>query len=104
MSNKKEKEEYEAYVNAVIADAEAAMKLDQEQGQIRADSLRHVRGAFLRSLIETRYKKNLSQTELAEQLGMQQSAIARIENGRGNPGLNTLLAIARALDVDLVLE
>jgi transcriptional regulator with XRE-family HTH domain len=35
---------------------------------------------------------------------MPQSAIARIESGHGNPTLKTLLAIAKALDVDLMLE
>jgi transcriptional regulator with XRE-family HTH domain len=35
---------------------------------------------------------------------MQQPAIARIERGHGNPSLRTLLAMAKALDADLVLK
>jgi DNA-binding XRE family transcriptional regulator len=68
------------------------------------DRLRNDRVAFLITLIRARQHQNLSQAALAERLGLQQPAIARIESGRGNPSLNTLLAIARELDVTLVLE
>jgi len=70
----------------------------------RADKLRRERGLFLCSLVKARYQKGWSQAELARQTGLQQSVISRIERAHGNPGLNTLLKIAKALDVNLVLE
>jgi len=59
---------------------------------------------FTMQLLDVRLKNHLTQTELAARLGMQQPAIARIESGHGNPSLRTLLAIAKALNVDLMLK
>ncbi len=44
---------------------------------------------------ELRKELWLSQEELAESLGIQQSALSRIESGRGNPSYITLMKIAR---------
>ena len=68
------------------------------------DPFRAERTLFIFELIKARLSKKLSQTGLAAKLGMQQSVISRIENGKGNPSLRTILAIAKALDVNLVLE
>lgn len=84
--------------------AEAAADLQRILSAPKADPLRAERVMFLVSLIEARRKKHLSQAKLASKLNMQQSAISRIESGKGNPSLNTLLAIARALNVHIVLE
>jgi len=84
--------------------AEAAADLQRILNQSPPDPLRAERKMFLLSLIEARLRKHWSQAKLAKRLNMQQSAISRIESGKGNPGLNTLLAIAKALDVHLVIE
>lgn len=55
-------------------------------------------------LIELRAKKKLTQKELAKKLGTKQSAIARLESGRGNPTLEFLQKTARALDKKLVID
>lgn len=44
----------------------------------------------------------ISQTELANRVGSDKSAISRYENGTQRPSLETLMRIADALDVDLV--
>lgn len=44
----------------------------------------------------------VSQTELANRVGSDKSAISRYENGIQRPSLDTLMRIADALDVDLV--
>jgi DNA-binding XRE family transcriptional regulator len=59
---------------------------------------------LLTELLTARNKKKLSQTELAERAGIAQSAYARIESGKGNPTLETLLKIAEQLDVRLALQ
>lgn len=44
----------------------------------------------------------ISQTELANRVGSDKSAISRYENGRQKLSLETLMRVADALDVDLV--
>ncbi|MFB6226009.1 MAG: multiprotein-bridging factor 1 family protein [Candidatus Paceibacteria bacterium] len=53
-------------------------------------------------LIEARTRRGLTQEELAQKIGSKQPAIARIENGRSLPTLNTLKRIARALNTHLI--
>lgn len=59
--------------------------------------------AVISQLIELRAKKKLTQKELAKKLGTKQSAIARLESGRGNPTLEFLQKTARALDKKLII-
>lgn len=59
---------------------------------------------LLLSLIKRRLALHLSQDELARRAGMQQSAIGRIEAGRANPTLDTVLKILTALDVTLAIQ
>lgn len=47
---------------------------------------------------------SLSQRELAEQLGMKQSQVARIETGEHNPSLGTLARLATGLDLELMID
>jgi DNA-binding XRE family transcriptional regulator len=94
--------EYEETVKRL--QAQAAADIQALLNRPLPDRSRNERVAFLITLIRARQHQNLSQAALAERLGLQQPAIARIESGRGNPSLNTLLAIARELDVTLVLE
>lgn len=46
----------------------------------------------------------LSQRELADQLGMKQSQVARIETGENNPSLGTLARLASGLDLELLID
>ena len=54
--------------------------------------------ANVRRLLEAR---NLTQMELAEITGEQQSLISRIANGRNMPGGTVLARIAEALDISI---
>lgn len=92
---------YDEEVKTLQAEAIAAL---QKELAKRPDPLRPERDMFLILLVKARIRKGLSQAELAARLNMQQPAIARIESGHGNPGLRTLLAIAKALESSLVLE
>ena len=54
-------------------------------------------------LIKYRMDHSLTQQELADRIGTSYSQISRIESGRHATSLDTLLRIAHALDLKLVL-
>ena len=56
------------------------------------------------ALAEAREKQGLTQAALAKKIGMKQSQIARIENGRENVTITTLTKITTALKKQLVLR
>lgn len=66
--------------------------------------------AFLDEFLKARAAAGMSQAEIADRMGTTQSAVARLESGRGkhSPSLTTLRKYARALgyrvDLRLVKE
>lgn len=52
-------------------------------------------------IIELRSKKGWSQADLAREAGKDRQAIEKLENGKVNPTLYSLLEVAKALDVSL---
>ncbi|MGB9860591.1 MAG: helix-turn-helix transcriptional regulator, partial [Moorellaceae bacterium] len=56
---------------------------------------------LVRSIIQQRIAKGMTQAELAKRVGTRQSAIARLESGRYNPSLRFLKKVAKALDAKL---
>ena len=57
-----------------------------------------------KNLIDARWKKRLTQHDLAKKSGIAQPTIAKIESGRGNPTLMQLVKIAHALGYKIALE
>ena len=57
--------------------------------------------AFGKHLREIRESKGMSQEKLALDAGSYQSTVIRIEQGKTNPKLSTLIAIANALKIEL---
>jgi transcriptional regulator with XRE-family HTH domain len=55
--------------------------------------------SFGKNLQKIRRKQNITQEELAYESGISLSQIARIETGRINPTLCTLLTIAKTLKI-----
>lgn len=53
-------------------------------------------------IVELRKERGLTQLDFAEKLGIEDSALRRIEKGRTNPTLKTLLKICAELEVDVV--
>ncbi len=51
------------------------------------------------NLKKIRTKKEISQTTLAETLGVDKSFVSNIENGKTNPTLSTITNLAQALGV-----
>ena len=56
---------------------------------------------IVKTIIKERTKRGWSQTELAEAIGSKQPVISRLERGDGNPSLQTLHRIAKALNLSL---
>ena len=54
---------------------------------------------FRSALIGARLRVKLTQAQLAELMGLKQSAIARLESGRQMPTLTTLLKLTEVLGV-----
>lgn len=52
-------------------------------------------------IVYWRIKRNLSQRELADKIGVSQQAVAKWENGSSKPTLDNVQNIADALDVAL---
>ena len=59
---------------------------------------------LIRAMVETRQKKHLTQKQLAEKTGIDQSDISKIETGNANPALSTLKRLADGMDMILKLE
>jgi len=59
---------------------------------------------LIKSIIEQRKNKGISQAELARKAGTRQSAIARLESGTYNPSLRFLKKVARALDARIEIK
>lgn len=56
-----------------------------------------------REFVQRRQALGLTQRELAEKAGVQQSEISRIEQGNANPTFQTMYALARALGAEFHL-
>lgn len=71
-----------------------------------AEAYEHARLAYElgRRVRALRERRQFSQRRLAEAAGMTQSAVARFEAGGTTPTLPVLERLARALDVNLVVE
>jgi transcriptional regulator with XRE-family HTH domain len=60
--------------------------------------------AIVRAMIEARKNSGLTQKQLSEKTGIDQSDISRIESGDGNPTLATLKRLAAGMGMTLKLE
>lgn len=59
---------------------------------------------FQHALIRARLEAGLTQEELGKLMGMEQSAIARIERGSHLPNLETILRLAEALKIEVTIR
>ena len=64
---------------------------------------RHGAHTWHQKLRRARLERTLPQRELARRVGLPQSHISKIENGRVDPGLSTAIELARALGFEPVL-
>lgn len=59
---------------------------------------------LINAMIEARKSKHITQKQLAERTGIDQSDISKIETGNANPALSTLKRLADGMDMVLKLE
>ena len=62
------------------------------------------RYAAVGEIIKARTRAGLTQRELARRMGVSQAVIARLESAEHSPLLDTLVAVADALDCELQLR
>ena len=58
----------------------------------------------IQAIIDARKSMNMTQKELSERTGIDQSDISKIETGNANPSLSTLKRLAEGMDMILRLE
>ena len=59
---------------------------------------------ILRAIVSARTSQNLTQKQLSEKTGIDQSDISKLENGTRNPSINLLKRLADGLGMDLKIE
>lgn len=57
-----------------------------------------------KTIRNTRLKKGITQTELAERLNTQQPSIARLESGKILPNLSFLTDVCEELEIDVMID
>ena len=58
----------------------------------------------IRAIIRARANTGITQKELAEKMGTNQSVISRLESGNANPSIGFLKKLAAALDTKLEIK
>ena len=58
----------------------------------------------IRAIVEARTSQNLTQKELAERTGINQTDISKLENGTRNPSVNLLKRLADGMGMMLKIE
>ena len=69
-----------------------------------SDDIVKKRQVIISKIVQVRLEKELSQTQLAKLTGMHRSNICRIESGRQNISIDTLIRIFDALGMDISIE
>ncbi|MGP1414271.1 MAG: helix-turn-helix domain-containing protein [Bacillales bacterium] len=82
--------------------------MDNKENKFDNDFMFYGIDGDIKNIIKTlkfrRIEKKLSQRDLAKIIKMKQSAIARFEKGESNPKLETIILIARALDLVITFK
>ena len=81
------------------------LKKDLRDPEFRAEWERTALAREIASeVIAYRVEQDISQTALAERLGMKQPAVARLEAGDVTPTIETLQRLVRVLDREIVID
>ena len=75
-----------------------------EEGQLIRETKPVVSFVIGKAVAEARTRKGLSQKELSETSGIDQSDLSKIERGIANPSIGTLNRIAEAMDAELLVS
>lgn len=84
---------FEEHKKKLFSDPEVKKYYDELEPEYR----------LIRTVIDRRLKKNMSQAQLAKKISTRQSAISRLESGTANPSFKFLQRVAAALDSRLLI-
>lgn len=76
-------------------------KYDELFDKLEGDELEETRSSVIDEVVKARHQKGISQKKLEELSGVQQPVIARMEKGRTNPTLDTVLKALAPLGMTL---
>lgn len=62
------------------------------------------REALVKEIVRVRQEEHLTQSQLAEKIGIQQSNVSRLERGHSNPSIDFIEKIAKGLNCKLRIE
>lgn len=83
--------DFRDYLNEQMKDPEFKREWDQSEPEFNA----------IQAIIDARKSMNMTQKELSERTGIDQSDISKIETGNGNPSLIHIKAIGRRYGYDI---
>lgn len=79
-------------------------KLQQNPKFVQATKMVEPEYQIAKNLIETRRKKGLTQSQLAQKAGTKQPVISRLESGTHLPTISLLTRLSAALNTRLVIR
>jgi transcriptional regulator with XRE-family HTH domain len=86
-------------------ESEEMFARDRQKPEIRREYERlALANAVSLEIVRYRAKHHLSQTALAKRLGMNQSAIARLEAAEHNPSFETLCRLSSTLGIEFLVD
>lgn len=62
------------------------------------------RETLVKEIVRVRQEEHLTQSQLAEKIGIQQSNVSRLERGHSNPSIDFIEKIAKGLNCKLRIE
>ena len=86
--------DFRNYLNEQLKDPDFKKEWDNLQPEFN----------MMQAMIDARKRSNMTQKELAERTGIDQSDISKIETGNANPTLAVLKRLAEGMDMVLKLE
>ncbi len=86
--------DFREYLNKQLEDPEFKKEWNDLEPEFNA----------IQAMIDARKQCNMTQKELAERTGIDQSDISKIETGNANPALSTLKRLADGMNMILKLE
>lgn len=86
--------DFRNYLNEQLKDPEFKKEWDRLEPEFN----------MMQAMIDARKRSNMTQKELAERTGIDQSDISKIETGNANPTLAVLKRLAEGMDMVLKLE
>ncbi|MBP3721879.1 MAG: helix-turn-helix transcriptional regulator [Selenomonadaceae bacterium] len=64
----------------------------------------NLRNWLVKEIVRVRQEENMTQAELAERIGIQQSNVSRLERGHSNPSLDFIERVAKGLGRTVKIE